>query len=817
MKIHRYLNESLLLGSSTAITSKPLRRVISLYDFIYKVINNLSYPEIVLPLSVLSTDLAEESAMRYRYKKFDLFDAVGLVGNENNCNYNVRSNIDLKNLFLPEQVITDKITRIDTKDMFDLPFYITNKGIDLGLLIASIYSTIGCETFAINLPLYVNGSINSNPAVNPLYCNTFVDGIYNTLESLRQALDDYFDGLYPGKYNVLYESGIFIIKGAAGDRQVIEDYLDSIDVTYINTYVANLNLSIVTKSNNVNYTLAVHTVSRDYILVDWETGYQLIVGTNTFRSLTINWGTAVSRNVKVYSLANNDITSITLYNTTESFDASNLNNLTLFSGQNLTINSCVFYPVLNNVTTFNLSYNNINQSHLPLVNLLNGTYRINNCPNITGAFTNKVGGTFSNIVLNDTGLTSVNLDNCVGTAGSTVNISNMASDFTFSMDNGTSNGTVKFFQLNHSTSAGRYTGVFNPNVVLDTADIYLQSSKVTTITLRTGILRLLWAYSSTTITSINYGSVQFSSADIRTYTNPILTSSVFTNTTGTIARHEFQTCNHTSMNWGNATWSNAYINGSYNANLTAFTTPLGSINYINFRNCNLTAFDIAKNTTTSNASVFLQSNTNLTSFVQPTATAQPISYFLASSTKIVTLSMNNFVFSGTGSYFEFTGNNTVTTINYPTGQLNWFNCSGNKLATINTTSWTWIGSNARFVAGTQKDTGLNLTVNHGSQVYAIRYYHVDYSEVNYFSLGNLTLTNNCDVKIENNSFTAAEGNQWMVLIQSKVPAGNGTGTIRYRPATVFGEINTPLDTSSGGYNGVAAANDLLARGYTIVQ
>lgn len=107
-------------------------------------------------------------------------------------------------------------------------------------------------------------------------------------------------------------------------------------------------------------------------------------------------------------------------------------------------------------------------------------------------------------------------------------------------------------------------------------------------------------------------------------------------------------------------------------------------------------------------------------------------------------------------------------------------------------------------------------INHGTgKTGTIRDYRINACNVGYHSLGGRTLLANCTVNLENNSFTAAETNEWLYNLD---PTAGGEALL---PATASGGTidisgsNAAPDTTSGGFDGDASAANIVTAGYTL--
>lgn len=243
-----------------------------------------------------------------------------------------------------------------------------------------------------------------------------------------------------------------------------------------------------------------------------------------------------------------------------------------------------------------------------------------------------------------------------------------------------------------------------------------------------------------------------------------------------------------------------------NSGLTAISNPTHSLTWSNYRfdSCNLSSLDLSGLTGLGGV-VTGSLNSNLTSITFPTS-SQTISSFKFGACDITgTLDLSGL--TGLGGNIQIHQNSNMTAVIFPTSSVActflWvYSCD--ITGTLNISGMTGLGGQVRLYSNSNM-TDITFPASSGN----ITELRCDACNLNYTDITNLTLSSAITLlTFKNNSMTAAEVNQILVDMDATLP-NSGTGTI-----TMDG-TNAAPDTTSGGFNGSAAATNLASEGYSV--
>jgi hypothetical protein len=114
-----------------------------------------------------------------------------------------------------------------------------------------------------------------------------------------------------------------------------------------------------------------------------------------------------------------------------------------------------------------------------------------------------------------------------------------------------------------------------------------------------------------------------------------------------------------------------------------------------------------------------------------------------------------------------------------------------------------------FINNNPNLTNILFKSTGNSYPFNFRLYSCNLDYINLISGGMVYNVNSANIDIKNNGMSAADVNHILVDIDSIAPSGY-TGRI-----INIGGTNADPDSSSGGYDGVAARNSLIAKGFTV--
>lgn len=177
------------------------------------------------------------------------------------------------------------------------------------------------------------------------------------------------------------------------------------------------------------------------------------------------------------------------------------------------------------------------------------------------------------------------------------------------------------------------------------------------------------------------------------------------------------------------------------------------------------------------------------------------------------MNLNNYSFPGNYLGIEYCSN--ITGVTLPTGQtfteLRITYCA---LTSLDLSDQTLSG---KLIVSGNSLTSITLPSTNGAFTY-LSFDNNDLDYIDFTSMPNCLKANNCQVFLNNNGFTAAEINHIFVdlssLVSDEIEGGDYTGRKIWNRMTGQTQ-NSPPDSSSGGYDGLAAKAALEAKGFTI--
>jgi hypothetical protein len=288
----------------------------------------------------------------------------------------------------------------------------------------------------------------------------------------------------------------------------------------------------------------------------------------------------------------------------------------------------------------------------------------------------------------------------------------------------------------------------------------------------------------------------------------------------------------TSISWPVATWSDIR---TYGCSLTDIVFPVGTVwnnTTLWVSNSTVTSLDLSNTTGTMTALVcegssitsldtstfnfstvgqFRVSNSTLLATINHGSTTGKVYRYWAQNTSIETLTVP-FDFDNIVAAIRINNNGSLASVNFlGTGTVNEFLCSACDLSTLDVSMFT-VAASTQF---TVRDNPSLSSITHSSSPSgAFRIYDNSICSLGFYSLGGAKFTSNVQAAMNDNAMTAAEVNQWLDSMSSAgsgedlLPA-TGTGTI------IIGGTNAAPDSSSGGFDGVAAATAISGGGYIL--
>jgi hypothetical protein len=207
-------------------------------------------------------------------------------------------------------------------------------------------------------------------------------------------------------------------------------------------------------------------------------------------------------------------------------------------------------------------------------------------------------------------------------------------------------------------------------------------------------------------------------------------------------------------------------------------------------------------------SINLSNNTIINTVVFPTSSTV-INYVLAHSCDL-TGNIDISGFSGFAGGLAVYNNPNLTSVTNPTssGIITGYNVdSCNITGTLDVSGLSGLGG--AFDAG----GNVNLTkINNPTSTQTFSAYRAASCDLGYFSLltlTNLTESNNVDINLSNNSMTVIEVNHYLEDFDTL-----STGAFTGRTINIAG-TNAAPDGSSGGFDGLTAKANLIAKGFTV--
>ena len=243
-----------------------------------------------------------------------------------------------------------------------------------------------------------------------------------------------------------------------------------------------------------------------------------------------------------------------------------------------------------------------------------------------------------------------------------------------------------------------------------------------------------------------------------------------------------------------------YIDLAANSGLTGITFPsvTNIISSILLNNCGLTSLDIS-NLQNSGGTLFANTNPALTSLTLPSASSQNMTSFRVQSCNLSSLDLSGYN-AVSGVVFAF-GNSNLSSISFPSStaaiSFMWlYSCAFTSLdfSSLN------LGGNINI----SSNTGLTI-VTIPSTTNPCSVFIASNCALGVVDIDNMGSSDNISINLSNNGMTAAEVNENLVKIDN-------TGWIN---GVMSIQINTAPDTTSGGFNGVAAADSLIVKGWTV--
>ena len=278
-------------------------------------------------------------------------------------------------------------------------------------------------------------------------------------------------------------------------------------------------------------------------------------------------------------------------------------------------------------------------------------------------------------------------------------------------------------------------------------------------------------------------------------------------------------CNIGSLTFPSGTsWNDGNVQLTSNSNLTSvdFFGNSGTFSVLFFNNCDITGtLDLSTVNFNNSAQLRIQNNSSLTAINHGSTTGNFYRYWVdrcdltgthtipqnidssITTNRSIRIDRNsnltNLVLSGSCLFNEIRAYNCDLT-----GTIDFSNVDFEPSATVR---FDGNGSLNSINFGSGK-TGTLQTIN------------AQNCDLTYFSFGGITFTSSGNVSLGGNSMTAAEVNEWLVNFD---PSGSGEDLF---PASGTGSLsiggsNAAPDTTSGGFDGVAAAASIASAGYTV--
>lgn len=298
------------------------------------------------------------------------------------------------------------------------------------------------------------------------------------------------------------------------------------------------------------------------------------------------------------------------------------------------------------------------------------------------------------------------------------------------------------------------------------------------------------------------------------YTGPVLEAWQFTHvrTTGDMTVTFSQNGGVGVIDWGDgstpqyfdhsvALTAKNYTYAAQGTYIVRVNCTAGDVLDIRFNSQDVTAVDIDGLT----ALRGLSANSNsLTAVANPTSAGNFTIYSLQSNS--LTGTFNVSTLSNLGGAFALSANSGLTTFTggSSTKTFSQFDIDSCGLTgTLDISGYTGLAALVRFQNNAGL-TGITWPASSGT----ITTIWFDVCDMGYTDMTNLTISSAVDMRMQNNSMTAAEVNHILVDLDATLP-GTGTGTLNIAGS------NAAPDGSSGGYDGLTAKANLIAAGYSV--
>jgi hypothetical protein len=307
----------------------------------------------------------------------------------------------------------------------------------------------------------------------------------------------------------------------------------------------------------------------------------------------------------------------------------------------------------------------------------------------------------------------------------------------------------------------------------------------------------------------------------RTNSNPNLTNLLLTGNNNIFTQFHVDNCNLTG-NFDLSMFPN--LGGTFriyvNPNLTGVTHTASTQTFTQYRanNCNLTGnFDLSMFPNLG-GTFYIYSNPNLTGITHTTSTQIFTSYLAYSCNLTGNFDLSMFPNLGGQVWFFLNPNLTGVTHTASTQSITeylGYNCNltGSHDISMLTNLGGFVQLRANpLLTDILLPNSTNTFRNNGttSSNYAFVFSNCDLGYVNFLPLSGATLDNNyvqgCSINLSNNNMTAAEVNH--ILVDFSANTSNNLSGWSGVTALDIGGTNAAPDTTSGGYNGIAAINYL---------
>jgi hypothetical protein len=252
-----------------------------------------------------------------------------------------------------------------------------------------------------------------------------------------------------------------------------------------------------------------------------------------------------------------------------------------------------------------------------------------------------------------------------------------------------------------------------------------------------------------------------------------------------------------------------------NTSLTSYTFPTSSqsITVLDMSNCNLTGTLDISGLTNINTGIYLYTNPLLTSVTTPVADTGNVTAFSAGGTDLTgTLDLSGYLnLGGTISVPELT--NLTKILLPPASVANFarfdFNDCNISFA-LDISGMGGLGGAApRYLIGNDNPLLPSITLPSNSNTMRIfRLYGCDLGYIDFTVMPNIMEETNSEITLQNNNMTAAEVNQILVELDSIVTGG-------YVGIINLGGNNAAADGTSGGYDGLTAKTNLIAKSKSV--